>query len=175
MIVRYTSIIGSLVAELKDQTKVGQISEIIIDNNKLSIAAIALDLPFWSFEKNKFILSFDIVHLLKDGAIINSENSIIDLEESILLQRMIKEKYFGIGQRVVTSNGTYIGRVYDFLIESDNLTITKFYVKNILAERIIPVSKVISLEGKTITIRDNYTSNRIENVAMAEVDAISGN
>ncbi len=173
MIVRYTSIIGSTVAELRDQTKIGRISEVIIDDSSISIAAIAVDMPFWSFQKDKFVLNIDIVHLLKDGIMINDIESIVDLDESIQLEKLIKRKVFGINQRVETSSGTYIGYVYDFLIETGNLAIVKFYIKHLFAERIISADKVISINGKIIRIKDNFTSNKIS--SMATVDAISTN
>lgn len=168
MIVKYTGIIGSTVAELRDQTKIGQVSEIVIDKNKISLAAIAIGTPFWSFQKNKFVLAIDIVHLLKDGVIINSINSVINLGESINLEKIVREKCFGIGQRVETESGVFLGKVYDFLIETDTLLITKFYIRHLLSERIIPANKIIYMDSKSIKIKDNFTTNKAESIAVTD-------
>jgi len=173
MIVKYTSIVGSVVAELRDQTKIGRISEVVIDSNKISITAFAIDMPFWSFQKNKFVLGIDVVHLLRDGVIIDDVESIIEPGESIQLEKMIKAKCFGIGQRVETSSGEHIGTVYDFLVETDNLAITKFYIKQLFSERIISKDNVLAFDGKTIKIKDNYASNRIGAVTVADATSMN--
>lgn len=168
MIVKYTSIIGAVVAELRGQTKVGRVREVVIDNEKISLAAVALDMPFWSFSKQQFISSIDIVHLRKNAVIINNDDAILDVNESINLKKLVEKKSFGIGQKVRTESGTYIGQVYDYLIETESMGITKFYVRKLLAERIIATKKIISMEGKTIKIADDFVSNKIANTEMAE-------
>jgi sporulation protein YlmC with PRC-barrel domain len=168
VILKYSSIIGSLVAELRDQTKIGKVSEVIIDKEKLEIAALAVEQSFIFFSKSKFVLKMDIISLLKDGVIITDQDSIIDLKGSVKLEKLVKGKNFGIGQRVFTDNGKMIGTVYDYLVETNTLSITKLYVKHLVKEFIIPVEKILSFEGKVITIKDSYNASRIERAAITE-------
>lgn len=168
MITKYSSIVGALVGELKEQTKVGIVAEIIIDKEKMSLFAIALAPPFAFFSKNKFVLGLDITHLLKNGVIINNIDSVVDEAESARLKSLIKEKSYGIGQKVRSETGENIGRVYDFLIETDDLSITKIYVKSLVRERIIPTDKIVNFERKVITIKSSRVSNKVKSTAIPE-------
>lgn len=168
MIIKYSSLVGSIVAELKDQTQLGKISDIVINNENFCVAAIVLEPPFWFFGANKFILAMDIVHLLKDGVIVRDAQSAIDQTESVNLDRLVKAKSYGIGQKVVTDTGETLGHVYDFLIETESRAITKFYVKALGHDRIISVDMVVLMEGRLITIKENYAVNRIKTAVMTE-------
>lgn len=168
MIVKYSSIIGSLVAELRDKTKIGKVTEVVIDKEKLCVAGIAVEQSFWLLNKHKFVLNIDITYLRKDGVIIKDEDSVIELKDSIKLGKLVKEKSYGIGQKVKTAQGQSLGHVYDFLIETEDMSITKFYVKQLLKERIIPSNQILSIDGRVITVKDNYVRSKVEAMAMAE-------
>jgi sporulation protein YlmC with PRC-barrel domain len=169
MIVRYSSLIGGLVAELRDQTKVGKISEIIIDKDKLAIAAFVLEGSFWTFSRNKIVTAIDVVYTLKDGAIINDIDSIIDAKESVSISKLIDQKCYGVGQKVITCNGEGLGNVYDFLINTEDLSITKFYIKHFLRDRIITVNRIVNMDGRVITIKDS--SKMVRTQALPATDS----
>lgn len=168
MIIKYSSLIGSLAAELKDQTRLGKVAEVVIDNQTLCLAAIVLKQPFLFYTKNKFVLPMDIVYLLKDGVIAKDLESLIDQNESVKIDKLVKAKSYGIGQKVVTDTGEQLGHVYDFVIDTESLSITKFYVKQLIHDRIIPIDKVMSMEARTITIKDNQIANKIQTVSIPE-------
>ena len=168
MILKYSSIIGLPVADLKDQSHVGKVSEVIIDPCSVSIAAVAVEQPSWLFSKSRFVIKLDVVYLLKNGVIIEDAESLIDREESVNIERLIKSNNFGIGQKVVTSSGILLGHVYDFLVESESLSITKFYIKHLLRERIISIDKIESVDGKLITVKDNQNLAKIKTMPLQE-------
>jgi sporulation protein YlmC with PRC-barrel domain len=160
------------VAELKDQTRLGKVSEVVIDNEKLSVAALVLQQPNLFFLKNKFILAIDIVYLLKNGLIIKDDESLVDQNESVNVDRLVKEKCFGIGQKVITDSGEYLGHVYDFMIESETLSITRLLIKKMMQDRIIQTDKVITMTGKIITVKDNYAGVRIRAIPATETVSV---
>lgn len=155
MMVLYSKLIGAPVAELKDQTKVGEISDFIIENAGLTLAGAIISQDNFLFSKKKVISSIDFIQLLKKGVIIGDENAIAELSEIGKLETLYKNKNYGIGQKVITKSGQYVGHVFDYLIDAPTLAIRKFYIKKLFNERIIPVTSVISFEGKIITIKED--------------------
>lgn len=156
MLLNYTKIIGMPVAELRNQEKIGVIGNIIF-NDECAVAGFMLgsqSLFFWK-EQAKVIPAEASIALVKDGLIINSDDNICDLSEMVRLNSLIKRKLCGIHQRVLTERGKYLGYVYDFLINSSTLSMTKFYIKNLLfEEKIIPCSKVLSFDKGQIIVKD---------------------
>lgn len=168
MIIRYSKIKGCVIGEMKDQVYIGRVSEVIIDNQNIKVAAIAFDQSNLFYSKSQFIMDVDIVHIFKDGVVIKDDESLIDLEESSNLKRFIDDKSYGTGQKVVTESDEYLGKVYDFLIDNETLAITKFYIKHYFDEKIIPSTKIVKFENGVITIKDNKRVKAAEIATVTE-------
>ncbi len=155
MMALYSKLIGTPVAELKNQSKVGEIADFIVNNEDITIAGAIVKKENWLFSKNKVASSTDIVSLLKKGMIVNDENAITELSEISKLDTLYKKKNYGIAQKVVTKSGQYVGHVFDYLIDTSTLSIRKFYIKRLFKELLIPANSIVSFEGKTITIKED--------------------
>jgi len=155
MMLLYSKIIGGPVAEIKTQSRSGEIADLFINNEDLSVAGIIVKIHHLFMSDKKVVNSTDIVQLLKDGAIIRDSESLCDIEDLIRLKKLYENKSYGLSQKVITKSGQFVGRVYDYMIDSTTMTIRKFYVKKLISEVIIPTSKVIEMEGKTITIKED--------------------
>lgn len=155
MMLLYSKLIGSPIADLKSQAKIGQISDFVINDIDLTIAAVLTESGLPLISKKKVVSSTDFIHLTKNGLIISDEEALVEISELVRVETLYKNKCFGLAQKVVTKSGIYIGHVYDYLIDSTTFSIRKLYVKKLLTDRIIPVSAVIAMEGKLITINDD--------------------
>lgn len=169
MMALYSKLIGTPLAELKNQSKIGDIADFIINNEDLTIAGVIVRKENWLFSKNKVVSSTDIVSLLKKGIIVNDEDAVAELSEISKLDRLYEKKNYGIAQRVVTKSGQYVGHVFDYLIDTTSLSIRKFYIKRLFRELLIPVGSIVSFEGKTITIKEDkgfsFQQEALETVA----------
>ncbi|MFA7253020.1 MAG: PRC-barrel domain-containing protein [Patescibacteria group bacterium] len=162
MLLTYSKIIGFPIFELSDQSRIGFVEDIIISPDELKIAAIAIKRSGFFSTRYKIIPFVEIVHILKDGVLIKDSRSIEEIDDLPRIKRLIEDKNFGVGQKVITENGNPIGTVSDYLIESQTLAWTKIYVKSLLKERIIPISKIVEINGKKIIVRDNLTKIKTE-------------
>lgn len=171
MILNYSKFIGLPIADLKDQCKVGEIADLIFEPN-CSVAAFVLKgrLSFWP-DKIKIIPVGSTISVIKDGVVINDESCITDMDEMVRLKECVRKKLYGIGQKVETRSGKTIGRVYDYLFNSETLAITKFYIHSILQEKIISTSKIISIETGKIIVKDEFESIGLKNVVTESVIA----
>lgn len=98
----------------------------------------------------------DIVEFANNAVIINDEDNAVPIKESLRVADAIKDKMYGIGQIVYTKSGKLVGRVYDYTFHNETGIIEKFYVKGILSDRIISRTAIVKLEGKRMTIEDDF-------------------
>lgn len=166
MLVPYSKIIGSRIVELKTQTEIGEVFELIIQKNDISIAGIIpKSQSVWP--KNTFVISSnDITEITSGVAIVNDEDSIVPIDEAVRLKKQIKEGYLGVGQKIYTKSGKYIGKVFDYIVNGETLTITKFYAKYFFVEKIIPFSSIISIKKNIIIIKDDFEFVKIASPAI---------
>jgi uncharacterized protein YrrD len=158
MLVPYSKIIGSNIIELKTQTLVGSASDIVFQKSNLSIEAILLKGGLFN-GKTKAISAKDILEITSKSVavLVNDADSVIELSEMIRVKEAYQRGFHGVGQKVVTKSGKEIGRVYDFLVTSEDLVVQKIYVKSLINERIISTENVISFENsKKIIIKDDF-------------------
>ncbi len=170
MILRYTQIIGLPIFELKNQSLVGYSYECVLDNVKNCILGIVLKPGL--FSQPKFILlQMDVLKILKKNIVIRDESAISEIKDLVRVKTLIDDGFFGVGQKVQTESGQYLGRLYDFLVDSDNLVITKLYIKGLANERIIPATSIVSIEPKIITVKDPLDAIEATREALSETIA----
>lgn len=155
MLIPYSKIIHAPVFELRHQQKLGVIEDIIIKKSDLSVYGLLIKtLDF--IPKTKVVSASDIAELASGAVVINEEKSLIDIKETIRLNDAVKQGCTGLKQKVVTGSGKRIGRVFDYLVSSSDLTITKFYIHSLLSEKIIASNAITKFDGKIITITDDF-------------------
>lgn len=162
MLSLYSKIVGSPIVELKTQTQIGIVDDLVIHKTKLEVYGVILRKgSFFDFNERQVVVSTDILEMNPGAVIVNNYESVVPISETIRLKEAIDDKYCGIYQRIVTKKGKNIGLVYDYLVDSTTQTITKFYCRTLLSEKIIPADKVIKMEGKKIYIKEDYETKRI--------------
>lgn len=155
MIVKYSQIIHSPVLELKGQTRLGVASDLVIQKSDLSIKAVIVKYGLLNVN-TRVATNTDIIELNSGSVIVRDDGSVVSLSEAERVREAISDKMYGIGQRVNTKSGKYIGRVYDYTLDNTTLSLHKLYVKSLLDERIISVSSIIKFEGKNIKVKDDF-------------------
>lgn len=170
MILRYTQIIGLPIFELKDQSLLGYAYECILDNTKNSILGIVLKPGIFSKPK-LILLSMDIQKVLKKHIFVRDEGALSEIADLVRVQTLIDDGIFGVGQKVQTESGQNLGRLYDYLVESEGLTITKLYIKDLSKERIISAENIISIEPKLITIKGPLNTVEVASEVLSETIA----
>lgn len=163
MILRYLQLIGMPVYELRSQTRVGQINDLLIQED-FSINSFVLKRPIFDFGAARIIASVDTIELLKEGLLVRDTGAVIELSESIRAKKLADTKNFGIGQRVLTESGQFIGTVNDYQIESKNLLIKKFHVRKIFSEMIISPADILKFENRIITVKDPLHASKVKEI-----------
>jgi|GEM_PF-1256719 len=162
IIIPYSKLVGRYIYELENQTKIGSVADLIIEGSEPKIAAFVLEslLPLRS--QLKVISSEDVVGLEDSLVYIKGEESIIKLSEVVKLADYFNDGLTGIGQEVVTRDGQKIGKVADYLVDSETLEIRKIYAKSLLNERVISSNEIYKIEKKKIIINDNLKTAKLK-------------
>jgi uncharacterized protein YrrD len=155
------------VVELKTQTQIGMVDDLIIHKTKLEVYGIVLKkTSFMNFGETQVISATDILEMNSQAVVVNNDDAIIPISEAVRLKEAIDQKYYGIHQRIVSKKGKNIGLVYDYLVDSTTQKITKFYCRTLLNEKIISTNSVIKIEGKKIIIKDELETKQIVDPAV---------
>ena len=171
MYITYSKVVGLNIYDLKSSACLGEVDDVVIDDESLKIAAFVLKKQsFW--DKKVFaIVEADILEISKLGIVVNDENAIVDLDELVRVRNKISDGYVGIGQNVLTTNGKYIGKAFDFIFDNKSFEILKFYSKNILEEKIISRKLITSFCKRTIIIKNDRQSSGLKNPAAETSEA----
>lgn len=113
---------------------------------------------------------------LQDCISLNHESVVID--SSAALGKELKEldavsELTGpvVGVTAVTESGQRLGTVNDLLIDADTGIIVRFYLRKLLAERIIPRDYLVSITPKRVVFKDVVNTPVFNQIATAEAAA----
>lgn len=155
MIIKYSQIIHSPVMEMKNQTKLGEAVDLVIQKSDLSIKAVVVKNGLFNIA-TRIATNNDVVELNNGSVILNNDDSLVLLSDALRVKEAIHDKMFGVGQSVKTKTGKFLGRVCDYTIDNATGAIQKLFVKSLFADRVIPVSMIVKFEGKRITVKDDF-------------------
>ncbi len=155
MITRYSQVMHSQVVTLDEQQSLGSVTDIVLNKTDFTIKAFLIrTMPVIPMHK---VISFsDVVEIASNAVLVQNEDAVSDMKDSVRVKEAIKAKIHGIGQRVYTKSKKFIGVVYDYTIHSETGKIIKIYVKTLLSDRIIGTETILKFEGKKIIIEDEF-------------------
>ena len=150
----YTKIVGSPVSD-DGIRPISSVRDVLMDPESGKVAALSVN-----YGKNMVVLPMDIV-AWQDHIKIHSYNDIIEANEVLRVEELMKNDIQIFRNRVESQDGTYIGRVYDFSIDPSTLTLKNLYVaKEILGlfrydSRIISNNEIVEILKNKIVVKNN--------------------
>jgi len=165
MLILRSKLIGMPIVDLRSQSRLGNIGDLILNDTDVNLSGIALR---GNFGKDiRIILPAEVLEISKGIILVNDEDSITKTKDNIRINKLVNDQFYGIGQKVFTKSGKYIGRIHDLLIDSLDFRIAKFYVKSFLRERILSSNLILEIKGKRIIIKDDFELSRISQATEA--------
>ncbi len=145
MYIQASKLIGLSVGNLDTRSKIAEIKQIFVDIKKGEIIGFLCKTGGF-FGSRKIISINDVLDFDKNAIIIRSEDELSDLDEIIRIKKIIDKDLFIIGMKARTESGEDLGKVYDFIFDSEELKITKYYLGGIFTEKILPAKKVVKID-----------------------------
>jgi sporulation protein YlmC with PRC-barrel domain len=176
MLILSEAISGKKVMSIHSGGAIATIAEPVIDPKNLRIVAFSVSargLKYYSV-----IHSSDIREWSQLGAIINSEDDLMEVDENMPKIKSVVEGGFNLlGINVRTESGRRVGKVRNFVFETDGYFVVKLYVERagifvlfnpvLLIERdsVVDVTKkYIVIKDAVIKIKDSSKKKARENV-----------
>ena len=139
--------------------EIGATEDLIIDPARLQIVGFFVGAP--ADEADGDILETrDVRELAPSGMIIDS-GEVLELEEdAIRLKEVLELEFRLIGLKVETKEGTKLGKVIDYIVETDSYKIVQLIVKRPLLkalndpELVIPRSEIVEVADTKIIVKD---------------------
>lgn len=159
MLVLASQIKDSPVLSIRNGHPVAKTGDMLIDADKLEVAAVFCVSGNWR-KNNHVLLLRDIREFSHAGLIIDSLEDIEDIGEIVRLGDLVNRNYQVVGKAVITENGTKLGKVEDYSIDTVSNLIQKLYIKPSLLKNlmvnnlVVDRGNIIRTEDKQIIVSD---------------------
>lgn len=151
-------LLGTPVMSLQVGTKIAATVEPIIDPRNLVILGYEVDGPLLESHP-KFIRIADIRELSDIGMIIDSSDELVDLDDVIKIKEVLGLNFTLIGMKVVDERGRKLGKVEDYILDTDSFVIQQLSVKGGLLSSLsstghmIHRSQITEISDTVITVK----------------------
>lgn len=145
------------VLSLRNGSPVATVQGQIINPNNLKIEGWYCKDHFSN--RTLILLTEDIRETAPQGFIVDDHDVLAEPEDLVRLSSIIRIKFVLNGKKVITTNGSNVGKVGDYAIDIDSMLIQKLYinqslVKSINGGAVIDRQQIVEINDKAITVRD---------------------
>ena len=150
MLVQATNLLGHSVASLEEKKRLGEVNNILIDRNNAKIIGLIVLIGNKFFGHRLFIGEMDILEIDKQGVAIRSSEDLIDPNEVIKAKKILDERFNIINLPAIAKTKEKLGKISDYIIDTQSMQITKFYVQNIFNDRIFSINDIYKITKKAV-------------------------
>lgn len=175
MLVLSEAIYGKRVMSIHAGGRIAEIQNAVIDPQNLKIvgfSVMARGLKYFSV-----LHSSDIREWSSLGAIVNSEDSVMEVDENMpKIKNLVEEGFELAGISVRTESGKRLGKVKNFVFETDGFFVVKIYVENrgllslFNGIRVIERDSVVNVTKKYLVVADDVLKIKSKKKAKENVE-----
>lgn len=136
-------LLGTPVMSLQVGAKIAETIEPVIDPRNLIIVAYEVDGPLLEVHP-KFIRIADIRELSDIGMIVDSSDELIELNDVIKIKEIRQLAFKLIGMKVVDQRGHRLGKVEEYVVDTDTFMIQQLSVKGGLIDSLSSTGHLIN-------------------------------
>ncbi len=158
MLVLSNSFSNKPIASVQSGHRVAVVQNIIIDPKDLKIFALTVDSP--NLGANLVIHTEDIRDFNHQGIVIDDNDQLMAFSDDLVRLKKVSEINFQlIGKSVYTENGKKLGKVSEYVVDTDSFFITKLHVNRSVAKSfgtsqlIIDRSQVVKVTDRRVVVK----------------------
>lgn len=140
----------------------------IFDPENGQVVALFLKPSGW-LAREKVIVPGDILDMIHEIIVIRHSDQLVPPAEIIRLAQIEKSNTPILGQRAETESGESLGKVSDLLIDTSSWQISKYYLRKITSERILPGNAVQIITPRAVVFNCQSGSAQTETTLEPEV------
>lgn len=160
MLLAYADMCSSPVAAADLGERIGTVIDVVVDPPAHTVVAFLVKLPGW-FTGAKFASPHDVIEYDPHALIVSAADTLVEQSEIVRANQLLHERHRVINRVVVTEAGVTVGKVTNFVIDTETAGVVRYYVRSRFGpERIIPTTSIIRVTADQFIIRNGETSNR---------------
>lgn len=165
------SFIGTNIWSLRTGGVIGHTTKLIINPNNLKLEGWYVVSKFSN--SASILLGGELREILPQGLVVNDQDAFSDPEDLVRLQDILKLRFELINKLVVTQDGSKIGKVSDYAVETSSLIIKKLYVSQSIIKNFtggtlsIDRTQIIEITNKRVIIEDPTEDIKVQATATA--------
>lgn len=153
MYIQASQLIGHALVALESRQVIGRVERPIFDPTKGQLVALTIRSRGW-FGKKQLLAASDILGVEPGFVLTRKLDDLVEPKELIRVQDIIKAKMPILGQQAVTESGQSLGQITDVLLDTDAWLIIKYYLHQLLSERILLAEDVQAITKKAVVFFD---------------------
>lgn len=153
MLKLYSQLVGLPFYLREEEKKGGKITQLILDPERGNLVALITGNGEW-------IAALDVAPFNGEYWEISSSEALMEEGELVRANEIPEQKQWIIHKAVMTKDGEYLGRIDDFVMEMENLTLTQLYVTKkflflICEKRIIHHNEILEITEKSVIVKND--------------------
>ena len=154
MLIELSKLKGLPVGVMDEARKGGEVSRVIFDYAQIKAIGLLIR-PDGIWNREKVVSLSDIVSIDAGGAVIRSGDDIVERGEIVRIDEILKKKSNLIGLRAYNKESSFLGYVYDGVIESQTGDLVRVYVRFLWRKYIFGRSQIIKIDEKKVVFDTN--------------------
>lgn len=152
---RYSQLIGLPLVVRDSPVKLGRVFNLLMDPDKGILMAVYTT-------QAKVIAPVDLGAFKGDHWEVRDEDAPIDESELVRLQSIPKARRTFIRKRVITKDGTELGKVDDFMMDMTTLSLTQLHVikrgwlLNVVSEHLVHRSQILEVTDHAVIVKNQH-------------------
>lgn len=148
---RYKDIVEKEVIGIKAGNKIGRVRSVVVDGNSQKVIGLVIEDSEW-FLATKIVL-FSYIRGIKSDKITIDDSSSVNLASELKnIHPILRENIQPIGLEIISEIGTLIGKVNDFILNSQTGKIETYLIEN--KSLTIDWRQVIALSKDMLVIKE---------------------
>lgn len=162
MLLEAKNILGLPIATLDEKEKIGLVKQIIVDKRNAKVLGFIVSIGSFLFGKNLFLSESDVLDVDINGITTQNKDNLIDPDEVMRVKKIVDERFSIFGLKATTKSKNKLGKISNFVIETNTLQIVKFYINTMFEHKIIGHDKVYKITKKEVIFKDDVEKETIK-------------
>lgn len=148
---------------LQEGREIGKVKDLVIDPQKREVSALLVEDREW-FRNPKALLYSSIKALGNDAVIVETINDVCSLSQTNELEPLLEQQVKIVDTRCISTDGRYMGRVTEFLIDTDTGKITGLEITSPSSSQkptLVPIEKALTLSSDLIIAQEQEAPSRL--------------
>lgn len=141
-----------------DPRAIAWVEDLVLDPDRGDLVALLLS-------KGQVVAPIDLLPWKSDTWEVKEEDAILEEEDLLRLARISPTRRALLLKPVFTKEGTYLGKVADYVMDMDTLSLTHLYVTKsflgwVMDQRILEWKQILEITDKAVVVRDDSGTSR---------------